>query len=179
MYYVLFLPALAVLIVAGYRLFHLRRHDKVLQRFWDVRRSALQLLKEHEDEFDSVRYEEVRSLMAFLDDKIEHYDARKQDLFNLRTADLSKEDIRQAINFITTSKDSEAVGQLYTRTTIAMGAAFYAYTPFTILIPVALLVHLLAFLGMDTAKKVSRTVYLYAGTILRDDRYRGRIGSTL
>jgi hypothetical protein len=179
MYYILFLPALAVLVVAGYRLFHFRRHDRVLQRFWDARRIAIRLLKEHEDELDPERYEEIRALLAFLDDKIDNYEDRKQDLFNLRTADLSKEDVMEALEFIGIGEEKpDALNQLHLQTVLAMGAAFYAHTPFTILIPVALVVLLLAGLGVHVAKKLTRTFYRYATMILRHDSYRGRMRPT-
>jgi hypothetical protein len=180
MYYVLFLPALVVLVVTGYRLFRLRRHDRVLQRFWEARRSALQFLQESGEELSPEQYKEVRALIFFLDDKIEHYDARKEDLFNLRKADLSKEDVMEALEFISTEDENpDALSQLYAETSLAMGAAFYAYTPFTILLPVALVVLLLAGLGVHVAKKLARTIYRYVGMILRDDPYRGRMRPTL
>lgn len=180
MYYALLLPALVVLVVAGYRLFHLRRHDRVLQRFWETRRNVLQFLQENGEELSPEEYKEVRTLIAFLDDKIEHYDARKDDLFNLRKADLSKEDVMEALEFIgTEDEESDELSQLYAETSLAMGAAFYAYTPFTILLPVALVVLLLAGFGVHVAKKLTRIVYRYAGMIVRDDPYRGHVRPTL
>lgn len=180
MYYVLFLPALAVLAVAGYRLFQLRRHDCVLDRFWTVRRNAMQVLQQNRTSLDSETYADLRRLIAFLDDKIDNYEDRKQDLFNLRRADLSKEDVMEALEFISIEDEKpDEVSQLYARTSLAMGAAFYAYTPFTILLPVALVVLLLAGLGVHAARKLSRMAYRYAGMIVRDNFGRGRMRPTL
>lgn len=180
MYYALFLPALAVLVVAGYRLFHLRRHDRVLDRFWSIRQDAIRLLEEKHDSLDTERYAEVRELIAFLDDKIDHYDDRKQDLFNLRKADLSAKDIEEALEFINPDEEKpDEVNSLYGQIAFAMGAAFYAYTPFTILIPVFLVVLLLAGFGVHVAKKLTRAVYQYARMIIRDNSHRGRVRPTL
>jgi hypothetical protein len=180
MFYAILFPALAVLVVAGYRLFHLRRHDRVLQRFWGARRRALQFLQENEDNLSQETYAEIRELVAFLDDKIENYEARKQDLFNLRTADLSKDDVKAGLEFIDKSeKQDEELQALYGHTALAMGAAFYAYTPFTILIPITMVVLLLAGLGVHVARKTARLVYRYADRIIHDDPYRGHMRPTL
>lgn len=179
MYYVLFLPALVVLVVAGYRLFHLRRHDRVLDRLWTVRRDAIQVLEENCTSFDAETYADLRRLIAFLDDKIEHYDDRKRDLFNLRTADFSKADVMEALEFIhTEDEDPDEVSRLYVRTSLAMGAAFYAYTPFTILLPVAFVVLFLAALGVQVARRLARMAYQYGEMIVQDDD-RGRMRPTL
>jgi len=180
MYYVLFLPALAVIVVAGYRLFRLRRHDRVLDRFWTVRRNVIQVLQENRDSIDPETYAEVRKLIAFLDDKIENYEDRKQDLFNLRKADLSAEDIEEALEFIDVEEEKpDDLNSLYVQITLSMGAAFYAYTPFTVLIPVALFILLLAGFGVHMAKKLTRIVYHYAEMLLREEPFRRRMRPTM
>jgi hypothetical protein len=175
MYYLIIaMPATIVLTIAGYRLFMMRRDDKVLLRFWSIRRDAMAYLLE-KDSIDREEYKKVKAILRFTNDKIKNFDRYKSSLFNIRELDFDKDKFKDALETVDEERDdSEVVKELKGRVVVAMASAFFAYTPFSILVPTTLLLLVLAAMGVHFARETGRFMYRIAKDAFGNsaDRYR-------
>lgn len=113
-------------------LHRLRKHDKVLYRFCQVRREILEVLRNRGFEMNKQDYFAIRDLLEVVNGTIHHYNHCKSTVFNFRTLTKMIRDLResgQAIAEIKTPKDPE-LAKVFDSFRMAMVGAFLTYTPF-------------------------------------------------
>jgi len=132
MFYLLILPSLALSVWMISKLLGIRKHDKVLYAFCQIRRDAITLIDKRELSFERVGYHSVRNLLNSLNIMIHNYEGCKVHVFNVRRLFALLKDYkhlsRQAEKIII-PEDAEIV-DLHQRFRRAMIGAFFAYTPF-------------------------------------------------
>ena len=131
MFYLLIVP---VYIMTFYMFFHLlkiKKHDKVLYKFCEVRRDIMAILRKENFNLPKDDYLALRRLLMVLNDSIHYYDDHKTGLFNIRKffkfLDKFKEQLTQVDNFEIPQKPE--IINLYKDFTLTMLLAFFTFTP--------------------------------------------------
>lgn len=132
MFYVLVIPSFVLSILMVAYLLSLKKHDRVLYNFCQIRRDAIKLIDERGITGDRVAYHSVRHLLNSLNLMIHNYDGCKQQVFNIRKLVAILKDckhISRQVEKISIPDDHEVV-ELHLRFKRSMILAFLAYTPF-------------------------------------------------
>jgi len=142
-----------------YHVNKLRKHDRILFSFCQIRRDAMQLIASRQLSLSKAEYNSVRDLSLCLNVVIHDYDECKNTIFNIRRL------IRMMKAFKQTTKDVDRIKipndpeiiQLHSKFRIAMFEAFLTYTPLIRSeILVKLLVMILAFIGNRGVKSMGK-----------------------
>lgn len=118
--------------VIAIRLYRIRKHDKVLYRFCQVRRDIMAYLRTRGFEMSKHDYFAVRDLLEVVSSTIHHFNACKATVFNFRTLNKMAREFRETgrvVEEIRLPKDPAAV-EIFDAYRKAMIGAFLTYTPF-------------------------------------------------
>ena len=130
--YLAILPSLVLCFFALVYLHYVRKHDRVLFRFCQIRRDMMSLLRERGTELSKEDYAALRFFLKGINNLVQRYSVHKFKMFNARAfvawvrnnAKLLEESAA-----IPESDDKE-IQALQLRTTIAIALGFFAYTRF-------------------------------------------------
>jgi hypothetical protein len=132
MFYLLILPTLALSVMMICNFLSMRKHDKVLYVFCQIRRDIILLVDQRGLEFERVGYHSVRNLLNSINIMIHNYEGCKVQLFNIRRLMAllkNYKHITRQAEKIVIPDDAEII-VLHKRFRRAMVCAFFAYTPF-------------------------------------------------
>ena len=110
----------------------LKKHDKYLFKFCQIRRDAMKLLRDGYEDLSKEDYVALSGLLKVLNTSIRHYNMYKTILFNFRfylAFFKAMKASNRKIESMPTCNNPK-VNELYSRTRYAILEAFFAYTPF-------------------------------------------------
>lgn len=178
-FFILIVPSSLLLLFMLVRLNKIKKHDLVLYRFCQIRRDAIALVDNRQDELTKKEYASVRSILDCTSVMIHEYEACKSAIFNFRKFLSFLKHYRekaQEADRVKIPNDQQII-DLHHKYRYALAMAFLAYTPYIrseLLIRVLIAIFvLLGKLGVKSLK--SGVNYLtWAGEELRkmhdDDR---------
>lgn len=170
MFWVLVIPSLSLSLYIGISLLNVRKHDKVLYNFCQIRRDAIAIIDQRGLNFDRVCYHSLRNLIHSLNLVIHEYEGCKVHIFNVRRLLAllkSYKHITHQVDKIVPSRDAEIL-EIHARFRGAMIRAFLAYTPLIRSeIAAFVLFKLLSFLA-DRGVKSLRSASSYLGWLVEE-----------
>lgn len=164
-YETLMAASLVICLTIGIHLRRVKRHDRVLYRFCQVRRDIMTLFRDRGFEMSKHDYFALRDLLEVVNDTIHHFHECKSTIFNFRTLHRMARELREsdlAFGEIEFPKDKDALAVIE-RYRGAMFRAFLTYTPFikseiALRITLALVVAVGSFagkIGLDSLKRLA------------------------
>ena len=132
MFYLAIIPSLFIMIIIFIKLVKMRRHDKVLFKFCNLRRKVMEKIRSDNFELSKEDYYSLRNLAENLNISIHYYNHLKISIFNWRKCkeyikSLNKED--KKVLKLNISNNPE-IKYLYDKFTLVLIFAFLNYTPF-------------------------------------------------
>jgi hypothetical protein len=130
--YVLFVPALVLLIIGTLQLRGLRRHDVVLYRFCEVRRELMIYLRKEGLHLSPGDYEFAALLADTLHSTIHNYQHTKKKVFNFRKFLVFFTRFKESVNALNRVPTTENKELLKVRNAFgnALVEGFMVFTPF-------------------------------------------------
>lgn len=129
---IVLLPVLLLSLAMIFKLLSLRKHDRVLYRFCQLRRDIMAYLRDKRDRIPPEDYEQVRMLLQIVNQDIHNYNHYKRNKFNIRYL------LREARHLFKSARAAEIkkiknnakVEGFYKDYGLALVSAFLSYTPF-------------------------------------------------
>lgn len=132
MFYLLIIPVLVSSAFMIHRLRKIKKHDKVLFHFCQIRRDAMELLRNNYSEMTIEEYRAIRRVLMALNSTIHDYNDYKISIFNFRRFYRMVKNYKKTTSSIERMKlpKNSDIGKLLQDFSIGMIKAFFAYTPF-------------------------------------------------
>lgn len=167
MFYLLVVPVVILQLVMLFKLYHLRKHDRVLYRFCQVRRELMELLREKGQNMSSRDHDFARHMVASLHSAIHNFKDHKKRMFDFwliveaaRQFRISVEDLKSLPT--TDNRKLLQVKQKFGRSIVL---ALIAYTPIVGFRPMIHIIDFLMWLGArflaDKTQNLRNFVELY------------------
>jgi hypothetical protein len=128
LFYALITPPLLASIYMLFYLRRLKKHDKVLYRFCQLRRDAMSKIRESNFDLKFEDYVALRQLLDRTSETVHEFNNCKVSLFNIRNYSVQ---VHRAKSLEETSvQRAPEVQELTSRYALAMLVAFFTFTPF-------------------------------------------------
>lgn len=152
------IPTTLMLIHMIYHMNKIRKHDKVLFRFCQLRRDILQYLREKGNNLPEKDYKEIRTLVDLVNDHIHHFDDHKSGLFRLNGLFSNAKSVYTKVRKSEEKKvpNNKKIEAFYNSYGKSLLIAFLTYTPFLASkIIVLLLIKILELIKISTGHFLS------------------------
>lgn len=129
-YYIFMTPVLLMIVAMILRLRALKKHDKVLYAFCQLRRDTMSLIREHNYDLCRQDYIALRDIEDGLSDTIHDYNMHKVYLFNFRKFSAALRRLKPQMNITSGERLRPEITRLRRSCGQVLILAFFTFTPF-------------------------------------------------